>query len=421
MVDIPVRMKQRGGVNPPSRVDLHIYKDPPKSVTTRRYEPVSEADVMWMTRPDGNASDPTRINEAISYYAKGINPSVEVEYQNHGAGGTRTLSIPQHQAGSPYRIEVVRPPLFPPETLLPLSRPRIHQNKAVESNPGLPFGQTAYNTLAYDMDYEVVKDATRRARAGAPQTVSTTATYKIEQPTIMSARYAINEAPAHAYVSANPGKATDLDQFVCREESAYGTIVRPLYSVTSNLKLQGEEARNDDASAKVKEQVLFQNVRPNFQIVVYDPSNHVSTEVSANIKEKMNIAASAAVGKPIILDRTDGTKIRLKDYKWTVVNTNAGLDQVILSVEDPNIQLERNLPLYAARSNPTLANMYNEDAFRSMQDEVSLPNKIAPGSFSNPANYIPTKERYALPQINSIKDSSMMKHANTASFERLFV
>src|SRR5579872_3081075 len=97
MVDIPVRMKQRGGVNPGSRTELHIYKDPPKSITTRRHEPVTEADVLWMTRPDGSASDPTRINEAISYYAKGINPSVEIEYQNRGAGGSKTLVFNQNQ------------------------------------------------------------------------------------------------------------------------------------------------------------------------------------------------------------------------------------------------------------------------------------------------------------------------------------
>ena len=59
--------KFRGGINAAGPELNHIFRDPPKSIYTRKYEPVNVADVMYMTRPDGVGSDPTRINENIQY------------------------------------------------------------------------------------------------------------------------------------------------------------------------------------------------------------------------------------------------------------------------------------------------------------------------------------------------------------------
>ena len=84
MCDIPIRMKQRGGVALPSREEFFIYRQPPSAIHTRKHEPVDIADVTYMVRPDGSGSDPSRINEAIQYYSRGVNPSVEVNYNNLG-------------------------------------------------------------------------------------------------------------------------------------------------------------------------------------------------------------------------------------------------------------------------------------------------------------------------------------------------
>ena len=62
------------------------------------------------------------------------------------------------------------------------------------------------------------------------------------------------------------------------------------------------------------------------------------------------MAIQASLGMPIILERNDGSQIKLRDYNWTAVQTNAGVDQVILTIENPDIQLERNIPLYSAVS-----------------------------------------------------------------------
>lgn len=349
MVDIPKRLTQKGGVSLPNWDLIHVYKAPPQSVFTRKFEPVSEADVNYMIRPDGPSSDPTRINENIQYFSRGVNPSVEVNYQNFNAGGSKTNTLHSANPGAIYKLDVVRPPLMPVETLLPLSRPRTHQNKTVNTTRGLP-GNVASNSLADDVDKEEVRAAIIEEPTG-PQTVQATAYYKLEAPNIMSARYAINDEDSNIYdVMTNPSMpVVNTDDFVCREQTPYGVIVRPTYSVTANPSKQEYEDRNDDASNYARKEILLQNIRPNFQIVIYDPATHSSSEVSASIAEKNNIAVQASVGRPIMLTRQDGTHIKLKDYNWTAVNTNVGYDHLILTIEDPELQLERNVPLYASQ------------------------------------------------------------------------
>jgi hypothetical protein len=73
-----------------------------------------------MTRPDGQHSDPTRINEAIQVYPRGVDPVSKVKY------GT-----------NPYKLEVIRIPEVPAEQNVAISRPRLHQNIFVNTNPGI--------------------------------------------------------------------------------------------------------------------------------------------------------------------------------------------------------------------------------------------------------------------------------------------
>jgi hypothetical protein len=380
-MDIPRRFTQRSGPSLPSWERIHIYRDPPKSVFTRKKERVDEADVMYMTRPDGPSSDPSRINQGVQYFQRGVNPSVEVNYQNFGAGGSRSSSGDNTQAGSIYKLDVVRPPINPVETLLPLSRPRTHQNKVVESNPGLTEGNNS-NTLAYDFDNAEVQRNIIDTPSG-PRTVQATAYYKIEAPNVMSAKWAINENVNQAYdVMANPTMPVqNTDDFVCREQTPYGVIVRPLYSVGTNPSQQRLEERNDqDVSNAAKKEILMQNINPNFQIVIYDPSNHVSSEVSASIAERNNIAVQASIGQPISLTRDDGTPIKLKDYNWTAVNTNVGNDTLIITVQDPEVELERNLPLYAAQPN-----IYVPTNIVDLENtEYNFDSKVMTEGVSNP-------------------------------------
>ena len=98
----------------------HIYREPSKAIFTTKRDKITEADVQWMTRPDGQYSDPTRINEAIQVYPRGVDPVSKVKY------GT-----------NPYKLEVIRIPEVPAEQNVAISRPRLHQNIFVNTNPGV--------------------------------------------------------------------------------------------------------------------------------------------------------------------------------------------------------------------------------------------------------------------------------------------
>ncbi len=144
----------------------HIYKDPPKSKFTTKRDKISDADVQWMTRPDSIYSDPTRINEAIKYLPRSIDPIAKVKY-----------------GSNPYKLDVIRPPERSAEYEIAISRPRIHQNKSVYTNPGLSEGRSGIDVGQY-IDLYKVKDITDVQKTVAQ--VKPGAYYKVEylDPTI---------------------------------------------------------------------------------------------------------------------------------------------------------------------------------------------------------------------------------------------
>jgi len=144
----------------------HIYKDPPKSKFTTKRDKVSEADIQWMTRPDSIYSDPTRINEAIKYLPRSIDPIAKVKY-----------------GSNPYKLDVIRPPERSAEYEISISRPRIHQNKSVYTNPGLSEGRSGIDVGQY-IDLYKIKDITNVQKTVAQ--VKPGAYYKVEylDPTV---------------------------------------------------------------------------------------------------------------------------------------------------------------------------------------------------------------------------------------------
>lgn len=118
----------------------NILQEPPSSIHTRRIDKVGEtSDITTMI---DDASD--RVCEAINVYARGTNPSVSVSFGNYGSnsgglsGNLTGLGSSHTQAYNPYTIMkdgAFRPPIVPPEQLLPFSRqPRVWTE--VMSKPG---------------------------------------------------------------------------------------------------------------------------------------------------------------------------------------------------------------------------------------------------------------------------------------------
>lgn len=104
----------------------NIIRDPPKSIHTRRRDKVNEGgDLNEMFYHSGD-----RFADTINVYARGVNPSVSVEYSNSGVkSGNNAVGLAGVVAGGnakmPYRIldyGAFRPPMLTQEQLLPLSR-----------------------------------------------------------------------------------------------------------------------------------------------------------------------------------------------------------------------------------------------------------------------------------------------------------
>jgi hypothetical protein len=131
--------------------NMNILRDPPKSIMTRRINKVGETSSLnQMIEESGD-----RACEGISLYARGVNPSVSVDYgnagnnggQRSGFGGTVGVSRNMGSSGNsicggqaylPYTVNkdgAFRPPIQTPFDLLPLSRQR-RGNTKVSSNKG---------------------------------------------------------------------------------------------------------------------------------------------------------------------------------------------------------------------------------------------------------------------------------------------
>lgn len=104
--------------------DMNILRDPPKAIFTKRREKVSDTSQIT-TEIDESGN---RACENILVFARGVNPSVSVSYDNFGNnGGQNSAFTPggQRQAKLPYTIikdGAFRPPVIMPEEAYALSR-----------------------------------------------------------------------------------------------------------------------------------------------------------------------------------------------------------------------------------------------------------------------------------------------------------
>jgi len=435
MADISyTRMKNRGGVGLTGKVEPHIFREPKKAIQTRKYEPVSEQDIMYMTRPDAAGSDPTRINENIRQVSAGINPSVKMDYTGRG-GGSRTTHLHNNAVGSVYKLEVVRPPLFPVETTNSLSNPRTHQNVSIFTNPQALGG----GTIADQIDVAEILNPIQVARVGGPETLQSIPSYKLTLPaTATAVNHAIDDQTLQYRVDS---ALSGLAPYFQERDTEYGVILEPLKPElnvnssgytrgiadenhfandatrevlrkslenpnlnlqwiqyftgdknnttakvkdilvkslkTHNLKLDnpGTQATQGDVKIKLKDILVRSLDSPmNFSLIVYSPENQASIDISASIREKQNIAVTAAMNGPITLTAQDGRKIRLKDYKTQVVNSAIGLPQVVLTITNPDIKLERNSPLYALETGKQI----DRNLLNLINPELKLQQKIDP-------------------------------------------
>ena len=332
--------KNRGFAGLPSIDEVHILREPPKSIHTRKKERVDFSDVSYMVRDDSE----NRLSENINYIASGTNPHIDVMYSNANfvSGGSRTTTnMGQTMGGGgtsfykALRDGAFRPPdLFSQQNTLPLSR-MARPDTAVITNPGLnnSVGSQGYN-LMQTVDKGPIKNAISVATNTNYIPINSKASYRIEMPQNVFTQYAIK--PELIKVLAN----TNLNN-----------------NINTNDMIDRDLYKN---SGDIRDRLNLGDVHGNISIYVYNPTTQNYSEVLGSVKDKLNIAVQSNLHKPIMLNREDGIEIRVKDYTTKVVQTNAGGQGLAIVLRDTDdINLGRNMPLHAVGSGYT---SYKSDA-----------------------------------------------------------
>ena len=365
-MSIPYPKKERAGPSPVSRIGLHIYRDPPAAKFTRKSEKVNIKEIMYMSDPTSEYGDPSRTNEAISYYARGKNPMVEVDY---GAG---------QGASNPYKIEVVRPPLEPYQTTNAISRPDVHQNYAIQTNP---FIEPV--SIGNKIDRaEIAKPIHQDQLAGVIKATPSISYYDIIDQLSRDASGKTRSDDTILRGSIRPTSSYDLNpsretNFI--RSTAVGDA--NVYTVSSNLNFSrqtpnGAEMRESISQHAIQDLNSF-GVTSNAtfgNIVVFDPKTNATLDLASTVKDKHYIAVNAAYGKPLVFNTNDGRQIMLKDYSYSAVNTAVGNPQLIIQVNQPDVHLDRNTPLFTASSN--LRGIGDADAARMGAGSIELEQNV---------------------------------------------
>ena len=304
----------------PSWDQVHILREPPKSIHTRKKERVDMSNVNYMIR-----NDDSRINEGVSYLARGVNPMVDVMYNNvGGGGGGKTTSMPMIQASNPYKIMkdgAFRPPMFTQDDLLPLSRLRRPETTAI-TNPGIRSGFTIHD-IDKVMDKDAVKTSIDKTRVNF--FCRPTATFTIQTPQQVFIDHAINKDNLKTSASsvATGNANSDIARQMIETTPLQASKENFLISASPNVKLQGNNRRHEqiDLNNYVKDGIFVENITPNININFYNENTTNKSDIFTNIKDKLN---------------------------YTVQSNMKSLADI--KIQNHQKELERNLPLYSLGS-----------------------------------------------------------------------
>ena len=111
--------------------NLNILKEPKKGIFTKKKEKVGDTNKALLEAE--KAYD--RIEEVINVYPRGVNPMVDISYNNYGSNGSKTTSFKNLNTGTrlPYKEEILRPEIDL-NANIPLSR-IPYKSQTVKTNP----------------------------------------------------------------------------------------------------------------------------------------------------------------------------------------------------------------------------------------------------------------------------------------------
>ena len=299
--------------------NMNILRDPPKSIMTRRIDRVGQtSSITGLIDDSGN-----RACEAISLYARGVNPSVSVDYGNAGNNGGQHSKgvcggvsgdigksgnrIHNGEAYLPYRVVrdgAFRPPIVSPFNLLPLSRmPRV--NTDAFTKPG--FADFSKKLQCPGGNYREVKEITLKG------CIRPTATYRLDTP--------ITEPFEVKYMIKNPNKF---------DERAGNTGIRT------------QDITNQDVKEPTKEintaPLYAEDVYTNLSGITFKYSDNSHLDTKRYIQDSMNIPVeskrSQAVNITSLDDIFGSCDVRTKDAMNIPVESKRSQAVNITSLDD---------------------------------------------------------------------------------------
>jgi hypothetical protein len=294
---------------------MNILRDPPKSIMTRRIDRVGQtSSITELIDDSGN-----RACEAISLYARGVNPSVSVDYGNAGNNGGQHSKgfcggvsgdigksgnrIHNGEAYLPYRVirdGAFRPPIVSPFNLLPLSRmPRV--NTDAFTKPG--FVDFSKKLQCPGGNYREVKEITLKG------CIRPTATYKLETP--------ISEPFEVKYIIKNPIKF---------DKQAGNTGIRTRDITNQDVKEPTKEINTTPLYAED----VYANLSGT--TVKYSDNSHLDTK--RYIQDSMNIPVESKRSQAVNITSLDDVYVRTKDAMNIPVESKRSQAVNITSLDD---------------------------------------------------------------------------------------
>ena len=338
---------------------MNILRDPPKSIHTRRINKVGETSgITSMIDDSGN-----RACEAITQYARGVNPMVGVSYSNNGGGnGNKTGSIVGNtgrgKVGSklPYRIiegGSFRPPNIKQFNVYPLSR--------------LPRNTTSANT---SKDYPNYMKKVRCPQSAEKTDgvknkmlktcVRPTAVYKLEKP--IEYNYKVK------YVINNPIKINGKSGIRTMDLTSQ-TVNKPIKEImkdpmkiskrstigTNNHVVDSEENRYMNTERYMQDP-MYKDVRSNMSRDVTRLTDNNNIETDRYMQDPMykNVRSNVSRDVTRLTDNNNiETERYMQDPMYKNVRSNVSRDVARLT-DNNNIETERYMqdPMYKdVRSN----------------------------------------------------------------------
>ena len=333
--------------------NMNILRDPPKSITTRRITKVGEtSSITQMIGESGN-----RACEAIQVFARGVNPSVGVSYNNYGngnsSGGLTGLSNPIAGCGRtaklPYRIMdagSVRMPVKAPSDLLPLSRLSRVWTSA-HTQPGfVDYSKKKRSCLSAEKTKEV---RTKTIKA----CIRPTATYNVQNPIAeqFKVKYVINKK---LNTSATSGtRAMDITQRVVKQPTKE-LYARPLHATVVTKQINPQIYVN---TSTLNTDKYIQNA-----IVNSASTNTSSKKHYTNIED--------------IFDLSDLPVKDIKTNNYTAPKSGSDYTNYI----HDKVVLERNMPEYQATTNINDRSKYSVQTY---DNDIKLSSNRPGTSFSS--------------------------------------